>query len=390
MSKINYLLTNLPPILTLIVLFVDSLYRLKASHLKLLRSLILMLLAVLCADSASWLMDGIDAPGIHIAMWVVNIIYFILSVTTAYTWFIYVCTVLYSDWHNRNISKLRIWAAVPMFIYFVILALTPFYNTIFTIDSANCYHRGRFILFQQILCLIYTITASVIALIWRRYEDMPDKRRYCLLSAYFIVFPAVGGILQMGLFGTVLVWPCATAAFLLMYINLQHTQISMDPLTELNNYITLKQFIGSTYKRRSKPWYFILVDIDHFHSINDRYGHLAGDTVLCSVAELLRNYFNHSRAFLARYGNDEFAVVLLHDDDSTVSALLDGLKRQAILLSEQEEVVCPVTLTCGFARCDGSQPDAAALLTLAEQELQREKARSRMFAPASTDHTTTD
>ncbi len=54
----------------------------------------------------------------------------------------------------------------------------------------------------------------------------------------------------------------------------------------------------------------IFLDLDHFKDVNDEYGHLAGGAVLREVADVLRKIFRRTRAVLARYGGDEYVIVL--------------------------------------------------------------------------------
>ena len=85
-----------------------------------------------------------------------------------------------------------------------------------------------------------------------------------------------------------------------------------DPLTRLSNRRCLMESLEKEFKRseRSKsPLSFIMLDIDHFKKVNDSYGHQEGDTVLVSLADMLRT---HLREYdmAARFGGEEFALVL--------------------------------------------------------------------------------
>src|SRR2546430_10106591 len=64
------------------------------------------------------------------------------------------------------------------------------------------------------------------------------------------------------------------------------------------------------HSRFGEPLSLVMLDVDHFKEINDRFGHGAGDETLRGIAELL---LKHSRSFsvVTRYGGDEFAIVLV-------------------------------------------------------------------------------
>jgi diguanylate cyclase (GGDEF)-like protein len=120
----------------------------------------------------------------------------------------------------------------------------------------------------------------------------------------------------------------------------------------------------------------LLIDIDHFKPINDRTGHLAGDDVLVEVARALAECLRDGDT-LARYGGDEFAVILREVDVAAVCAVAERLR------SRIEELPAGVTISIGIA---GFPLDAGAgkvaekvkkLLERADQALYRAKSRGR-------------
>jgi diguanylate cyclase (GGDEF)-like protein len=81
----------------------------------------------------------------------------------------------------------------------------------------------------------------------------------------------------------------------------------------------------SRVKRYGFPLSLVLIDIDHFKQVNDKYGHAAGDTVLRVYAEKILSIFRH-HDMIARYGGEEFAVLLPNTDLDGVLRALDKVK----------------------------------------------------------------
>ncbi|MCS0462644.1 MULTISPECIES: GGDEF domain-containing protein [Rhizobium] len=94
-----------------------------------------------------------------------------------------------------------------------------------------------------------------------------------------------------------------------------------DPLTGLANRRTFEKFLAAAIQRSSPEsgTAVLLIDIDHFKSVNDRFGHPTGDRCLKSLASLLENIPDLSNALAARFGGEEFVVV--YDAPSSDHAL---------------------------------------------------------------------
>lgn len=89
-----------------------------------------------------------------------------------------------------------------------------------------------------------------------------------------------------------------------------------DKLTGVNNRHTFELISRQLVKvvdRSGNPLSAVLIDIDHFKNINDRYGHLAGDQVIIKVANILKDYIRDSD-LICRWGGEEFIILLPGSD----------------------------------------------------------------------------
>lgn len=101
-----------------------------------------------------------------------------------------------------------------------------------------------------------------------------------------------------------------------------------DPLTGLRNRRFLEQTIAADLELASRghgDLIVLLVDLDHFKSVNDTYGHAAGDAVLVALADLLRRTFRSSDS-IVRWGGEEFLIVVRFVDRNEARDLAEKLR----------------------------------------------------------------
>lgn len=129
----------------------------------------------------------------------------------------------------------------------------------------------------------------------------------------------------------------ATSGFLLMCGERVNEDLSrlatIDSLTGVYNRRTMTELANKAIaasKRHGRALSLLILDIDRFKSINDQFGHEAGDLALCRVVQIMRRVLRESD-LIARLGGEEFVAILPDTDESSASALAERLREQLAL-----------------------------------------------------------
>lgn len=131
------------------------------------------------------------------------------------------------------------------------------------------------------------------------------------------------------------------------------TEMAKDGLTRLYNRSSFDEHLQAMTalgNLTGEPCCLLMVDIDHFKSVNDRLGHPAGDEVLRQVADMLARTFPRRTDFVARYGGEEFAVVLPDTRASEAGVMgnraVEAMRTLRVVIGEEE---LSVTISVGAA-----------------------------------------
>jgi diguanylate cyclase (GGDEF)-like protein len=150
-----------------------------------------------------------------------------------------------------------------------------------------------------------------------------------------------------------------------------------DPLTGIYNRRFVNEYLIkeiARFKRSNESFSLVMCDIDNFKEINDTYGHLAGDIVLKSLAQLVTPTLRQLDIF-GRYGGDEFVLVLPGTDSTFASNVIDRLriKIESIPIALPAGVKKSITASFGVATfpMDGESSDD--LLIKADERLYKAK-----------------
>jgi len=157
-------------------------------------------------------------------------------------------------------------------------------------------------------------------------------------------------------------------------------QATTDELTGVTNrrqFLTLASGELKRALRHKHPLVIALIDIDHFKSVNDSYGHVAGDQALLTFAKICQKNIRVIDIF-ARIGGDEFALLLPEASSDQAFVTIERI-RKTLLAQVMDSVGRPVSITisAGIAALLDDQETFDALLSRADQALYRAKEAGR-------------
>ena len=130
-------------------------------------------------------------------------------------------------------------------------------------------------------------------------------------------------------------------------LNYEATHDALTGLYNRSAYEAMRQEAAQNKRKIA----LLLVDVDYFKSINDKYGHDVGDQVLRSVADTLQSSFR-GEDMVCRIGGDEFSVIMNNADSGLTELVRSKMRRVADKLAHPPEGVPPVTLSVGVAFSD--------------------------------------
>ncbi len=156
----------------------------------------------------------------------------------------------------------------------------------------------------------------------------------------------------------------------------------LDPLTSLYNRRAFQELAApllANAERQGRPVSLLLLDLDEFKAVNDDYGHREGDQVLRQVARILRQSVPRD-AVLARWGGEEFVVLMPNTDAGKATRLAERLRTAVEGLPARRSLghrSRRITASLGVCSQQGSSLSLDALVRTAEANLHRAKALGR-------------
>ncbi len=258
--------------------------------------------------------------------------------------------VIYADYKLfadvKRIKRIYPFVAIPAVLTIIgclINAATPVF---FVIDEYNIYHRTD--LFFIIYIVIYSYFAYGVMLISLCRRKI---QKYVFFPAALFIIPVlIGSVLQYFFYGYSFVWLGVSIAMLWLFVNVQNEASYMDMLSGLFN----RQYLNNILLMHSKKGDAasvlagIMLDIDNFKSINNRFGHLVGDEAISVIGKILHTSVG-SKGISFRYGGDEFVVLLNANSPKEITDMIDSIKAKTALFNESEKKPYKIHFSIGYS-----------------------------------------
>ena len=306
-------------------------------------------IALLATDMMTWIFDGTTFPGARFLNVSFNFLHFILQPLMGLLWLLY-CEYKLTK-NTFHLSKRLPIYMIPMALGLVIGVVNLFIPLVFSVSQDNIYAREPCWFIYWVLCFIYLLIAFIISL--RASLAAPDpQRRHGDINRYLLLyplFPILGTIIQAMFYGIAIIWISSILSLLILYFNLQNALVTIDPLTGISNRQRFEDYMR--YKLRNRQsgttLFVLMIDIDHFKEINDRFGHLTGDDALRKTAHLLIHSIPRND-FIARIGGDEFVIIGERAQAEQIEETLASIKRSIRTFNDAQQSPFELSLSLGL------------------------------------------
>ncbi len=296
----------------------------------------------------------------------VNVVGFAMAPVVPFMGYLFI-----RKWLNR-FSKEAIpmnWLLVlPLLVNGVGAVLSYQWGFLFHVTSANVYERGPYFFVLPIVS--YVFFTYNLAFIFK-YRKRLYHSEIVVLSAFYIA-PAIFTYVQLKYAFILTTWNSAAIVAIMTYVFILNDQCYRDNLTGLENRMAYEHYAQSLDMRRLRRVSMIFFDLDNLKSINDQFGHPAGDEVLREFSSLLRDSFPTAKK-LIRLGGDEFLVVL---EANNADHLISYIHNLVELVEQQNKLTKkPYSIEFSYGLVNHEAEESIEyLLKRADQQMYEHKA----------------
>ena len=312
----------------------------------------LLTLLLLCSGSCclmemiSFLADGRPSVICRVATWFTNTWIYMGNPLISTLW------LLYTDHHlHRKPERLTRTYRIHLILLaasWIVIIGNLFGHYLFTIDEQNIYARLPASYFIYIVTFVMIISSVVEVIRYRRCH-----RAVIFFPMWTFLTPVLIGIVIQSLwYGISLAWCCTAIGLAALYMSMQNELAYKDSLTGLHNRQYLDKILN-TWNGRSG----IMVDMDYFKEINDRFGHSVGDRALKDTADLLVAA-SPDNSIVIRFAGDEFILLLSTGQEILIEKVEENIRKAVDEFNRTADRPYKISLSMGHALYEQKDEDS--------------------------------
>ena len=340
-----------------------------------LRNMIYSYLGMLTSD-VFWAFteDGILRPP-RLLNAAVNAVSIMSIALGCYFWFRFIEDRLHFPFvGNRTVNRLL---RLPMLLVCTLDVISIFTGWIFYIDAGGHYQSTSMFVIHTTINYFYLLVPTLFSIYRaRQARSRQDRGEYWTYALYMIA-PLLSGMLEEYFPHVPLLALNIFMMILILFLMIQNMQVYHDALTGLNNRRRLNRYLEDSLLRASAehPVLLLIMDVNKFKAINDVYGHLEGDNALAAFAGILKGVAARYYAFVARYGGDEFCMVIENGDHTPeeISADIRRTLEATPVKAVDGGMSYNLSVSIGWTVCTAAESEPDTVLAQADKHLYDEK-----------------
>ncbi len=262
--------------------------------------------------------------------------------------------------NELKFNKIEIFIILVVVLNCIFEIISSFNGMIFKVDNNSSYCHGKYYFIYVISFVI-----SMIYFIYNCFLIYVRRKLLFMLPLLFLCLLLINSIIIQLLYPNVRIdWLTIAVGVIFIFKFYGDILSNVDSLTNLFN----KAYFDNTLRNSTKELTLIFLDVDKFKEINDKYGHIKGDEILVSVAELIKEVYNKA-GYVCRYGGDEFAVIIKKKADIES---LNKIFTDKVLRKREENDIFP-TISLGYAIFDPKKESAIEAIEKADKAMYENK-----------------
>lgn len=260
--------------------------------------------------------------------------------------------VSYVDcWMNNGNYKLRTYYKTAFQVFAglnaIFVTLGILFNTNWFYHFENgIYYRGDYFMIRAVFMLIFIILLLAYVVIFRNNLISEYKNMILFLP----LFSFIGAILQIFLSNIATTYAGISLGCVILFFFFQSRDINVDYLTGILNRrgldIRMEEAVKNS-QASGRDFTAIMMDLDNFKTINDNFGHEAGDKAIKLIANVLQFTFGED-AYIGRFGGDEFCVITQNTSNEEISKMINQVHDKLKKLTSKYGWGTEVDISCGY------------------------------------------
>ncbi|MBP5343049.1 diguanylate cyclase [bacterium] len=266
---------------------------------------------------------------------------------------------------------------VPVALVDILVLTSPWTKLIFSIDSDNKLVEGPIYVLFLMVSSIYLLSVIIIAA-YNLIVSINISERRSSVSLIFAMMIIVLFVVVDSLLPKVAVLPAAAfAAIIVIFMNMQESNIKSDALTGMNNRRKAYEYLSLQLSNvnMDNPMYLFMCDLNSFKEINDLYGHIEGDEALLITSTVLKNIASRYDGFTARLGGDEFLMCIskFKNNDFNPDSLIKEIDNEILIEAQKSSKPYGITISVGYYKCINKNESINECINNADEMLYENK-----------------